>query len=84
MTEYVYRGFTISYLIAKDIEKNSFKADGTVEFMQDNSTPYVPIRFHTEYDTYIGAEQEIKKLLENYVDFELKSFYEMGLEKVHR
>ena len=85
MTEYIYRGFKLSYSIATpDIEKTVYKADGAVTYLLTKPKSFTPVKFHTEYDTHSGAEHEIKKMLENYVDFELKSFYEMKLEKTRR
>ncbi|WP_133127633.1 hypothetical protein [Legionella nagasakiensis] len=84
MTEYIYRGFKISYkIITTEIEQNLnlYKADGTVTYLLSRPKSFLPVKFHTEYDTYAGAEHEIKKLLENYVDFELKNFYDMEKEK---
>lgn len=82
MTEYIYRGFKISYkIVPTDADKSLYKADGTVIYLLNHPRSFVPVKFHTEYETYAGAEYEIKKMLENYVDFELKSFYEMKREK---
>lgn len=84
MTEYIYKGFKISYdIIPATLEKNLYKADGSVVYLLNKPTSLAPVKFHTEYESYIGAEHEIKKLLENYVDFELKNFYEMRTEKTH-
>ncbi|KTC65330.1 Uncharacterised protein (plasmid) [Legionella adelaidensis] len=83
MTEYIYRGFKISYRIQEITgEKNIYKADGSVIYLLNKPKTFSPVKFHTEYETHTGAEHEIKKLLENYVDFELKSFYQMQSEKV--
>lgn len=76
MTEYIYKGFKISYQI-ETTEQEQYKADGKVIFLQEHSKCILPTRFHTVLDSYQGAETEIKKLLENYVDFELKNFYAM-------
>jgi len=85
VTDYIYRGFKISYIIATtDVEKNIFKADGSVTYLLAHPNSFIPVKFHTEHDSYSGAEHEIKKLLENYVNFELKSFYDMKLEKARR
>ncbi|MCP0914955.1 MULTISPECIES: hypothetical protein [Legionella] len=83
MTDYIYKGFKISYkIVATEVDKNLYKADGSVTYLLNRGPKtYTPVKFHTEYETYNGAEYEIKKLLENYVDFELKSFYEMNKEK---
>lgn len=82
MIEYIYRGFKISYKIAADSEKNTYKADGSLTYLLNVPKSFTSKKFHTEYDTHHGAEHEIKKLLENYVDFELKNFYDMKKERV--
>ncbi len=81
MTEYIYREFKISYSIIEELENKLYKADGAVYYLLAKPKSLIPVHFHTEYETRSGAEHEIKKLLENYVDFELKNFHEMTLEK---
>lgn len=82
MTDYIYKGFKISYdIMEAGLEKNLYKADGKVVYLLSKPKTFPPVKFHTEYDSYHGAEHEIKKLLENYVDFELKNFYDMKTEK---
>ncbi len=81
MIEYIYKGFKISYkIVATGVEKTTFNADGSLTYLLNIPKSFTPKKFHTEYKTYAGAEHEIKKLLENYVDFELKSFYDMKKE----
>jgi hypothetical protein len=83
--EYIYKGFKISYKIARaELEKNTYKADGSVSYLLNMPKTFAPKKFHTEYDTHAGAEHEIKKLLENYVNFELKNFYDMQKESGQR
>ena len=85
MIEYIYKGFKISYkIMAAEFEKNTYKADGSLTYLLNIPKSFTPKHFHTEYDTHAGAEHEIKKLLENYVDFELKNFYDMQKERVNR
>ena len=85
MTDYIYRGFKISYSITPAaLERNAYKADGSVAYLLTTPSAFIPVKFHTEYDSYSGAEHEIKKLLENYVDFELKNFHEMKTEKTRQ
>ena len=82
MIEYIYKGFKISYKILPiEFDKITYKADGSVTYLLNVPKTFAPKRFHTEYATHTGAEHEIKKLLENYVDFELKNFYDMKKEK---
>ena len=85
MIEYIYKGFKISYkIVPSDVEKNTYKADGSVSYLLNMPKTFTPKKFHTEYDTHAGAEHEIKKLLENYVNFELKNFYNMQKESGQR
>ncbi|KTD19816.1 hypothetical protein [Legionella londiniensis] len=84
MTEYIYKGFKISYNV-ESLELagggNLYKADGSVTYLLHKPKSFAPVKFHTEYESYSGAEHEIKKMLENYIDFELQSYYEMAKEK---
>lgn len=85
MIEYIYKGFKISYnIVPAEIEKNTYKADGTAIYLFNKLTSCTPKKFHTEYVTRAGTEHEIKRLLENYVDFELKNFYDMQKDKGKR
>ncbi|GGI84791.1 hypothetical protein [Legionella impletisoli] len=75
MTEYIYKGFKISYKIMATGQEE-YKADGTATYLLKKDKKFIPVKFHTELDTYDRAEYEIKSLLEQYVDFELKHYYE--------
>ena len=80
--EYIYKGFKISYdVMPSGVEQQTFKADGSLTYLLNMPKTFPPQKFHTEYSSFAGAEHEIKKLLENYVDFELKNFYDMKKEK---
>ena len=82
MIEYIYKGFIISYkILSAEFENNIFQADGSVTYLLNRPKSFVPQKFYTEFATHVGAEHEIKKLLENYVDFELKNFYDMKKER---
>ncbi len=79
MIEYIYKGFKISYKITSiEAEKNTYKADGSVTYLLNIPKSFTPKQFQTENHTHLGAEHEIKNLLESYIDFELKNFYEMN------
>ena len=81
MIEYIYKGFKISYkIIPAELEKNTYKAEGSATYLLNIPRSFAPKKFHTEFATHAGAEHEIKKLLENYVNFELKNFYDMQKE----
>ncbi len=77
MIEYIYKGFKLSYKItAADPEKKRFKADGALTYLLSMPKTFTQKKFHSEYETHASAEHEIKKLLENYVNTELKNFYD--------
>lgn len=78
MIEYIYCGFKISYEIEPvKNEANLYKAAGHATYLLNNPKSFTPISFRTEYDTHAGTEHEIRKMLENYVNFELKNFYDL-------
>ncbi|CEK12053.1 hypothetical protein [Legionella hackeliae] len=81
MNQYTYKGFKVIYQVdSSDAAPNLYKADGYVVRATDNRNSTSPQKFHTEYPTKKGAETEIKKLLEDYIDFEWQEFYEMKNE----
>lgn|GEM_PF-1005049 len=85
MIEYIYKGFKVSYkIVTPDLKKSPFKADGSLTYLLNVPKYFTPQKFYTEDETYAGAEHEIKKLLENYVNFELKNFYNMKKENKNR
>ena len=80
--EYIYKGFKLSYQVselsssASSVEPTLYEAHGNAVYLL--STPkkwFSQTHFHTDSESHHGAEHEIKRLLENYVDFELKNFY---------
>lgn len=82
MIEYIYKGFKLSYKVSEvrspAAEPVSYEAHGNAVYLL--STPkkwFSQTHFHTDNEHHRGAEHEIKRLLENYVDFELKNFYAM-------
>lgn len=78
MTEYDYKNFKIHYNICSDkSKKNLYIADGYISNPSEHTDSASAKRFHTEYTTKTGVQSEIKKLIENYIDFEWKEFYEM-------
>nr|HAT8714213.1 hypothetical protein [Legionella jordanis] len=81
MTQYVYKGFKICYSIQPSSENlNLYKADGYAIRPTQKETSTAPQKFHTEHPTKEGAKNEIKKLLEDYIDFEWQEFHEMQKE----
>lgn len=74
MTEYVHKGFKISYAI-KPLENGLYQAHGYVVCQVDeDGGPSLTQKFRTEYPTKHGVEKEIKKIIEKYIDFEWKEF----------
>lgn len=74
MIEYIYRGFKISYLVeAVHQEDDLFIAKGHVTCLL-NLPKSKPVDFHTEYATRAGVEHEIRVMLENHINIELKNY----------
>lgn len=81
MNQYDYKGFKVNYRVdLSDAVPHLYKADGYVIRAAENKNSNSPQKFHTEHPTKQGAEIEIKKLLEDYIDFEWQEFYEMQNE----
>lgn len=77
--QYNYKGFVVTYEIkASEQANNMYRADGQVESAKNKNK--ILQKFHTEHPTKEGAKKEIKKLLEDYIDFEWQEFYEMQNE----
>ncbi|MFW2534951.1 hypothetical protein [Legionella sp. 29fVS95] len=77
MTEYTSKGFRVCYDI-KPTESNLYHAEGEVFFYtKDSSNPCLLQKFHTEHPTKIGAKTEIKRLIDDYINFEWKKHLEM-------
>ena len=70
MPTYEYKGFTVNYEI-EQVSDTLFRADGWV--ICDVAAQKTSTKFHTEYPTYEGVRDEIKKLVENYINFEWMS-----------
>lgn len=82
MIEYNYKNFKIFYNIELDkTQNNLYIADGYVTCSIDKKKSILPRKFHTEYTTKTGVQNEIKKLIEHYIDFEWQEFYEMHGKK---
>ncbi|MBA2655395.1 MAG: hypothetical protein H0U70_00215 [Tatlockia sp.] len=78
MPEYSYKNFKIHYKIHQDkTKKNLYAADGYISSLTDNKNSCAPRKFHTEYTTRAGVQNEIKRLMENYIDFEWQEYYEI-------
>ena len=80
MIDYVYRGFKIQYNIdAFKQEMGLYKANGFVAGPDDKkqTTATAVKKFHTESPSMADAESQIKKLIEEYIDFEWSAFKKM-------
>lgn len=84
MTEYEYRKFKIHYNIKTDkTKRNLYAADGYISNPANANSSISERKFHTEYTTKAGVKNEIKKLIENYIDFEWQEFYEIHGKNSH-
>ncbi|HAF88144.1 MAG: hypothetical protein CMF38_01295 [Legionellaceae bacterium] len=83
MNDYIYRGFKVQYNIhtlKKDL--GLYKADGVIAGLANHANASSAIKkFHTESSTIQEAEVQIKKLVEDYIDFEWTEFNKMQEEK---
>ncbi|MFC3907662.1 hypothetical protein ACFORL_01030 [Legionella dresdenensis] len=78
MAEYVYKGFKIIYNVEPvKNTSNLYRADGYAVCLMDESRDALPRKFHTEYSTLAGVQEEIKKLLQDYIDFEWREYNKM-------
>lgn len=78
MSEYIYKGFKIHYVVSPvKHELLLYKADGHIECIFDDINKASPCKFHTESSSLENAEKEIRKLAEDYIDFEWKEFKKM-------
>ncbi|MCH9689878.1 MAG: hypothetical protein K0U10_04410 [Gammaproteobacteria bacterium] len=81
MIEYIYKGFKLSYTVSEiscaltPSEPHTYEAHGNAIYLLNSPKWFTQTHLHAEDETHVGAEHEIKRLLENYVDFELKNFY---------
>jgi hypothetical protein len=81
MIEYIYKGFKLSYTVSEirgmvsPDESSAFEAHGNAMYLLKTPKWFTQTHLHAEHETHVGAEHDIKRLLENYVDFELKNFY---------
>ena len=77
MTTYAYKGFTVIYEIHQSNDSTIYKADGTAIPEGEHPSSTVSTKFHTEYPSRNGVKKEIKKLIENYINFEWEKLLEM-------
>ncbi len=76
MTEYIYKGFKIKYVI-EQLDADTYKATGSVLSYVKEQGPHLSQQFQTEGASKNYVQQEIKKIMNEYIDFEWKQFNEM-------
>jgi len=82
MPDYTYKRFKIHYDIeTSEVGKNLFEAGGCIVEDLNGIAPSPPINFHTSYPSRDGAEEQIKKIIEDYIDFEWGAF--IGMREEH-
>jgi len=80
MTEYVYKGFKVYYEVALVEESNSYGACGHVVSFLDKDGLCLTEKFQTVSTKKDEAQREIKKLIEDYIDFEYEQFLKIDNE----
>lgn len=84
MTEYIYKGFQIHYIM-KHLKKqnDSYRATGSVFCYINGNGPALTQKFQTEGSSKDYVENEIKKIINNYIDFEWDQFVEAKANTRH-
>ncbi len=78
MTEYIYKGFKVHYLIKQDKkEPSSYNAKGSVICYIKGDGPTLSQKFQTEGPSKNFVQNEIKKMINSYIEFEWKQYIEM-------
>lgn len=80
--EYIYQGYKVYYEINQIKMRNKFyRAKGSIIYhlIEENSTIF-HLKFQTESSTMRGIQQEIKKIINNCIEFELPNFIEKETE----
>lgn len=78
MPEYIYKGFKVSYDIKQNDNNKLYQAEGSVICCTNKKKQAaVTQKFQTEHSSKAGVQQEIKKIIHDYIDFEWKEFFEM-------
>ena len=76
MPQYIYKSFEIVYEV-QQLNANEYEGRGTLSYKNERASPLLPQQFRTICQTAAGAEKKIKKLMEDYIDFEWDEFIEM-------
>ncbi|MCL9683631.1 hypothetical protein [Legionella maioricensis] len=75
MPQYIYREFTVFYEITD--QKNAhglYNASGSVMCLINMNKKNQIVDFSTEFSTISGVKKGIKKIIEEYIDFEWEQF----------
>lgn len=76
MTEYEYKGFKLCYQIEPhQRDKKLFGSFGYI--VNTNAQEAILAKFHTDFNTKEGVLTEIRRLMEEYVDFEWNQYQEV-------
>lgn len=83
MPEYVYKGFKIHYEIksVQQSDENLYEAYGYVVNDMEGHALLSSQKFHTVFPTKVGVQHQIKKIIEDYIDFEWREFLELQKER---
>lgn len=73
MSHYQYRGFNLRYKTNLCTETNFYEAHGWAKLIKNNKTA-VTQKFSTQSASLINATQEIKQLMERYIDFQWQQY----------
>ena len=73
MSQYDYKEFKVIYDISYSKQLNLYEAHGSVHLNKKN-IPAFSQEFSTEDSSPLGAEKGIKRLMEQYIDFEWVQF----------
>jgi hypothetical protein len=77
VSKFYFKGFELSYVITYSTQFNYYEARGEVNRIEKGEITFSR-EFRTEVFTYQGAEEEIKKLMKEFVEFEWQQFKLLG------
>ncbi len=81
MPNYVYKGFKIHYEIPHDKTINNLYEAYGYFLTNKHDKPAMLPRFHTIDASKVEVRHQIKKIIEDYIDFEWGKYVEMKEEK---
>jgi hypothetical protein len=77
LPEYIYKGFKVHFAIKQNTKTHSFCATGSVVCHTEGLGPDLTQKFQTEGPSKTYVQQELKKIINDYIEFEWKQFIEM-------